>query len=770
MPAHSTYGWGGGNQAAGNRIACFTIPRVGIGQKIIITAETHRDGQARGVSLFVDDCNNDDNQIGESFTPTELETYVWEEGWKLPAGTIGNGDGTVDIIVYNTNGCHIYNLEVGSGYVQRSTVGYIYNGDCNGEQAFGILNGDAKYEVTPLEATAAFTLDNLTAYDVIIVSASVNNAEAIASLKDIRPFVPMLNLNPDLYTAWGMGTLSDAAPGFADVKFPNNSLFRGVEIIDSDGLLGLPLSNGSYQAVTLAGPFADDIVLATTLDQTATAIHEHNMSHNGYLYIPAIDMAEPTLITNAVSVLANSKSSVGAAPKPAITFEYEDLSTNVSIQSSVPFPVIYYTTDGSEPTEASTLYTGQFSITQEGVTVKAIVKGEGYLFSEVAEKLVDIRHMAPLPTFNMESGDGRTIVTINSELEDAKIYYNYKGDNTQAQSTLYTGPIVCTRGRTIYAFQVCDDYLDSKVASADVHVMNPHVRIDILAHMDSNKEEYYEHTNPDTRNADGNVGYYFPWGNTNDYPYYDPEGDQTVVGSDGVSDSIIHTKLNPEVVVDIENGWSVRSRGQRISWEGANPALNYGDSNSGPFNPETVEDENTYLPVTNYLVDLYDWNTVYPASAKIQTTQAFAGPFDVVAYIVNAKGSPAPRLAIEVAASDADGAEWTQLGDTIDLPSARRLYRMCVRSYEETTPVYVRTRIVNNVARAGILNIYITNEGEESKRIIQEQADGIADVQHHATSLPAGIYSISGTRQSKLCRGLNIIVATDGSVKKILVK
>ena len=64
---------------------------------------------------------------------------------------------------------------------------------------------------------------------------------------------------------------------------------------------------------------------------------------------------------------------------------------------------------------------------------------------------------------------------------------------------------------------------------------------------------------------------------------------------------------------------------------------------------------------------------------------------------------------------------------------------------------------------------YITNEGEESKKLIQEQMDGIAEVEH-SISMPKGIYNISGSRQNELRKGINIIVNADGNVRKVLVK
>ena len=132
-------------------------------------------------------------------------------------------------------------------------------------------------------------------------------------------------------------------------------------------------------------------------------------------------------------------------------------------------------------------------------------------------------------------------------------------------------------------------------------------------------------------------------------------------------------------------------------------------------------------------------------------------------------GDLAARLVVEVATSDAANAVWTQLGEPLVLTDARRLYCKFVRSYESAAPVFVRTRIINDVGRAGIFNIYLAYQGEESKRIIQEQMVGIDDVQP-AVSLPAGIYSVSGVRRNELRRGLNIIVTSDGNVKKVLVK
>lgn len=776
------YLWlGGGNKAAGQRLRCFTIHNVPIGEKITFVVESHRSGQARGLALYVDDVNDDSKRIGDAFNTDEQASYTWEN-WMLPEGTADeDGDGMVDIMVYNTNGCHVYSIEVGENTEAR-TVGYLYGGDLAADLGYSLLAADYNNIVTPIAAQGEQSYEALADYDAIVISSTVTDTGALMSLRELRPTLPLLSLNPAVYELWGYGTTTTVGVPFATVTNPGHALFRNVEIVtDPDAEVTtyvLPLATGAYTGVkTLTGPFAGDMVLATAYQEgDIIAIHGHNLGHNGYLFIPYTQdvlagAAAPALLSNGVKVLAASKAPVTAAPQPSFTLDYDDMATTVTIISTVPLPEIFYTTDGTEPTESSTRYTQPFTLTRE-TTVKAVVRGDGYLMSAVGEQAVDLRQMAPMPTFTaQQQDDGSTVVTISSELEGAKIYYNYKGENTPQKSSPYTGPVTLTRGRTIYAFQTCDGYLDSKVAQQRFAVRNPHVRIDILSKMDANRDEYFNHTLESSRNADQTVGYYFSWGNSNSYPYYDPEYDQVVPDQYG-EDSIVHTRLNAEEVVDIENGWSVRSRGQRISWEAANPELNYGDSGSGPYNPATVEDENVDLPVTSYLVNLTDWDTsLYPASGKIQSTEAFAGPFDVVAYIVNAKGSPSPRVVIEAATDAAAGDEaWTQLGDTITLPGTRRLYSMSVRSYEEATPAFVRIRIVNNVARASVLNIYIASEGEKSKQVIDEEKTGIADAKTTYSVRPKGIYSTGGMRLQQLQKGLNIIRKSDGTTQKVYVK
>ena len=121
--AGPAYLWLGGGK---NKIPCFTIPGVKAGSTITMEVESHKASDARGVELYTgvdaDNLVDANTKIGDSFTPKEKDTHSW---------TIDND---CDVIVYNTNGCHIYKIEVAAGAAGIQAVktvkagnGFIYN-------------------------------------------------------------------------------------------------------------------------------------------------------------------------------------------------------------------------------------------------------------------------------------------------------------------------------------------------------------------------------------------------------------------------------------------------------------------------------------------------------------------------------------------------------------------------------------------------------------------------------------------------------------------
>ena len=733
------YLWLGGG---GKSMICFTIPNVRVGQKITMTVESHKPSDARGIELYVGSID-ESHKIGDSFKPTTLETYTWEN-WTLPE-SVEQAE-AVDIIVYNTNGCHIYTMEVGDNS-QMSKVAFLYGGDLNNDFAYQQISSSFSYKTEAVEANGALTMDLAEQYDAIVISSTVTNAEAIASLNTISPFVPTLCLNPSVYEAWGVGQVSDAGTQFAVVANPGNSLYRNLELIedpDNPGTFVLPFSNeATFLSPTLAGRFADDEVVAWAMgNPEAVAIHQHNMSHNGYMYIPytqdlLLDATSDAILNNAVQILANTKVKVGQAPAPVFSLEYKNLNTNVTIRSGVPGAEIFYTTDGSTPTEQSTRYEGPFNLTAE-TTVKAVVRGDGYLLSEPAEQLVDMRQQVAAPTIALEQQDGQTVVTIEMLTGNGEgtIYYNFSGATETSKSSPYTEPVtVSALGRTIYAFATAEGYVNSDLVSAAVPVLNPQVRIDVLAHMDANSAEYNGGSN--------STAYYFSWGKykngDNGYRYFNVDSkEETVTVDPETGEEVItttYTEMNPEEEKDFENGWMIRSRGQLTIWENQTTGDNIG--NTGSYNYATVDDINPDFPATKSYINLADKNTepsdaTFPYNAYIVTTKKFQGPFDIVANIgsITKPENSASHLVVLQVSTDGNKweSDWQTVGDTIYIENSARLTRNFVRSYNGTDEVFVRAYLTGNNSKVGFYDIYIANEGELSKERLEKYANGIEEM------------------------------------------
>jgi len=779
------YLWlGGGNaKSASARIVCFTIPKVKIGQKITFVVESHKPSDARGISLFVKDATDDANQIGESFKPTTQESYTWEN-WTLPEGvTDEDGDGLVDILVYNTNGCHIYSIEVGTTD-QKAKVAFLYNAAVN-EASYGldVLKSNDLLTVDEIDvSTKTTTVDELKGYDAVFISNTVtaDNANA-AVLKEALPWTPVVSVNPALYEAWGYGKAVASETPFLNVKNTNDELFRGVELIESDGIYGLSMSdNTPITGIELGDYFANDNVPAVLMDNEAVAgIHKHNINHNGYIYVPfglTNNANAMQVLQNAVNAAINSKAPITALAAPSFKLEYKNMKTIVTLKSANANAIFYYTLDGSTPTEQSTKYTEPIEVTSE-LTIKAVAIAEGYTLSDVAEKKIDLKHQAAAPAINAEQWNGSTLITMSCETPDVNIYYNYSDSNDSTKSSKYTGPFEILTDKVITAFAASSTYVQSETTTKTATVNTPIVFTETLAHMDAAKDPYYTKEYEEAKtNSDSNskVAYFFSWGkNKRLYPYYDLTQDPTITIDPETGEEIVTYPLSPEETFDFGNGWAIRSRGQVVCEEiTIKPGNAIGDGSS--YNPATVNEYefSEQYPVTDCYLNISEWNTeTDPLSAMIYTTQKLKGPFAILSYISNGNGGTAPRVVFETGndiEGDATKTTWTQVGDTCDLnQQAMRLYRKFIRIYSGTDEVYIRTRIASGGSKAGFYDIYVLG-------IDPSYLTGIHDVTPHASRLTphddAAIYSLSGTQQQTLRRGLNIVVGSDGSVRKVLMK
>ncbi len=145
---------------------------------------------------------------------------------------------------------------------------------------------------------------------------------------------------------------------------------------------------------------------------------------------------------------------------------------SVNLSDATTGASIYYTTDGSTPTESSTLYSSSSSISVSSTTtIKAIAAAApGYLNSNVASATYTINlPIAAAPTFSPAPGNYSSAqsVSLSDTATGASIYYTTDGSTPSSASTLYapTTPISVATTTTINAIAIAPDYANSAVAT-----------------------------------------------------------------------------------------------------------------------------------------------------------------------------------------------------------------------------------------------------------------------------------------------------------------
>jgi hypothetical protein len=139
----------------------------------------------------------------------------------------------------------------------------------------------------------------------------------------------------------------------------------------------------------------------------------------------------------------------------------------VTISSTTPNAIIYYTTDGSTPTTNSYLYGGAITVSSGTETINALVVASGYSPSSVSSATYAVYPLAATPTFNPVGGiyTAAQTVAISDTTPDATIYYTTNGSMPTTSSTQYTNPLTVSASATIQAIAVAADYTNSAVGS-----------------------------------------------------------------------------------------------------------------------------------------------------------------------------------------------------------------------------------------------------------------------------------------------------------------
>ena len=747
---------------------CVTIPQVPAGEKITITYSSHKDTEARGFEIKTAGVVSAEDNTTTKFTTKGKETVV----------IINNNSEAVDVKLQATNGMHFHYICVGDEpqeEEQKTKIAYLYDSSYPGydistdaiHEAIGATItdkiSDAEFVDIDISTTQKVDLDSLRKIDVVVISNAINPATPyVNTIKSAIAYVPMLNLSTTLYETWGYGKAAQGEDNILKIaaKAQEAPIFfdeMGESILDEGTIAlyyetpvaGYTAEEGSY--------FAKDSVWATT-SNGVNAIHVHNGDRNAYMMLPTVFGKDAdgsgvleTMVPASIAMLYGTKRELQNTARPSITQTFHHLMTTVSLKSSTKGAVIYYTTDGTEPTMESPVYTEPFDINTTGVTVKAIAMADGYFLSDVANMEIAIHELADAPSISVVENDGASEITLVPAHEGDVILYNFTGSNLATASSTYEGPITVTKHTTITAMTAEQgNYLQSEIVSQFVNVKNEKVRMDVVSHMDAAKDDWPN-------------GYF----NTkNGHAYY-----SDIVSGTDAEGNTTYEPANELININPLKGWEVSTLSQVMLWQNNNPTHNVG--NGDGYNPERAIDDSK--EATSNCIS---FGKNGPANSDgvagpdftgwIQSTEAFQGPFDLVSFIATS-GSSAVDVFAYVTTDTLSG-NWTELGK-LETGTVKRLWKQTVLGYEGTDKVFVKICGKNG---ACVFDLYIKNEGELSKEYITGIQNVNAGKAAEGEVIRTMVYSLNGTQLDKAGKGINIIkeVYANGAVKakKVMIK
>lgn len=637
-------------------------------------------------------------------------------------------------------------------------------------------------------------LDSLSKFDLVVLGEAIGGTHKFGvKLVELVNRVPILNFKAFFYAnkRWSVGSgvnpvkVGSGVFGIADIKvneaYLEDELFADVDM-EEDGTIHMfvntELENNLMQSYTANadGLFGSDDVIATVND--LPCIHRHG-NKNTYMLIPIssdanyveeecnLSDAAIQLINNAVRILAATKGNVTPCVAPTASFDYGNRVTTVTLASSTTGATIYYTLDGTEPTESSTKYEGPFEITED-CTIKAIAVKQGNDNSSVSVFEAIVQVVAAAPQISIERLSGVSYVTITTSEEGAVVYYGFVEKATTGNSAEYTEPVALTSPATVYAFAGGEGFLASEIVSAFVGVNGvdaTNIRLDTIAHFDANTEDWHW----ETTGGNSKVAYYMGKSSMSMYESIDT----IVSGADTtynyhMREPMVFYARNSETN-EFDNGWKVKTMGQLVQWENTTPQKTIGKAGDAAYYCDNVNDLVDGGATPGHIT-LTNRHSGEDYNASIESTRKYAGPFDIITYVGNNNSDGAAlTLAVQVSA---DGETWESV-DTVGVSYYKRFWTRHLSNYEGADEVFVRVKQAGGGTKLAVYDIVLRNNGELSKAY-QEEGSGIIVATKESRLIGTEVYGVNGVRLSAPSKGINIVrrVYADGTVtvQKVLVR
>ena len=282
------------------------------------------------------------------------------------------------------------------------------------------------------------------------------------------PIANSLAIKFDLYNSQGEGInstglyLNGAVPTVPSIDLSNTPIN-----LHSDDLMSVHLV---YDGTTLTMTITD--VVTAGVWSTSWTVNIPNTIGSttafvGFTGSTGGSSSSQKIMTWSYSNNANTTPTV-ATPTFSVAGGTYTTAQTVSLADTTSVAKIYYTTNGTAPTTASTLYSGPITVSASE-TIEAIGAASGYNNSAVATAAYTISAgTVATPTFSVAAGSYTTAQTVSlaDTTTGAKIYYTLNGTTPTTASTLYSGAITVSASETIEAIAAATGYTNSAVATA----------------------------------------------------------------------------------------------------------------------------------------------------------------------------------------------------------------------------------------------------------------------------------------------------------------
>lgn len=190
-----------------------------------------------------------------------------------------------------------------------------------------------------------------------------------------------------------------------------------------------------------------------------------------------------------IAFLTTPKETVAAPTATPVTGEEVTVGSKIKLSCTTNDAVIHYTTDGTDPKESSSTYTGEITVAgsmviDRKVTIKAYATKTGCNDSETAifsYTVAKAEDQLLEPTADPEEGAVAkgTTVALKSDEAGVSIYYTTDGTMpSESSEMLYREPIEITEDMTIKAIATKEGYIASFPATFAYTIKKPTIKVD----------------------------------------------------------------------------------------------------------------------------------------------------------------------------------------------------------------------------------------------------------------------------------------------------